>query len=784
MVDFLYKRASDTEPAGKAKIETKVEGKVEPKGETKSKAELSNWDSQIAPIIDEHPELKKFVNFQTSKPMMRAVNGRYDKVMGQLKEDDPKAYESFKKFKNSSWAMANELKKFNTDEFDAEKFTKYQKDAIVYFNGIADSYDYEKGKGLAMNSEGHMMTREQYDKWDQTPRVSKDKASTTAKVVYDPTADQELIADYELANVSSGYKKLKRIDQYYKNQGLDLIQPITKSWVSTSLQGIDTKHPNGESDSAVLNMNKDILSHIGKHKTTQDPDLAAGDQKNANDILKQLRGKDRTEQLQIIKDYSEKINGMTGRMGYYGNATIYNKYKKGVIGQNLNYYPQRKGKDRDDYYNETQENGIIDRTIMNFQAFRGVDKEIRLKTLDIVTNKKWEAIRDGANLGGDLSEKDMLVAFKSLVDENGNIRSLKAWQGELGKNLTKTVSLKDQWGYEQNYSENTEGLVKFYNKIGGVTDPNYFVSDYNTRGNLYSQSAGDQKELREDMAKDKQRQLSANAKQQQVWTEAYLKLKKSYKKTFDDVNVKQIYDATLLDAGFGKDRNQALNYVGVNLAVDKNMKLKETTGPKQENVQKVFGLLFDENGNVDKENVTLFSNKDIKDGLNAVQPSELKEQRKLNEQVLKNFLKTNNDNVTMTFYRNTNVSGQSAYQFYNTKTKESMMVYAPQTMLGKKGVNEDLFTKTGRDPLDFTFKAKGQLDMPIFNDKNNKPAYKSAALKYDKERDSYVGEIWDYNSEGFLKSKIYEIPYGSAISVNDAQKTFLDFLAKDYRNSK
>jgi hypothetical protein len=336
---------------------------------------------------------------------------------------------------------------------------------------------------------------------------------------------------------------------------------------------------------------------------------------------------------------------------------------------------------------------------------------------------------------------------------------LKAWRDEIGKNLTKTVVHKYEWGYgqkyyEQKYSENTEGLVKFYNKIAGVTDPQFFTSG------------------------------AFEGAQKEVWTEAYLKLKKSYKKTFDDVNVKQIYDATLLDVGFGKDRNQALNYVGVNLAVDKNMKLKETSGPKQENVQKVFSLLFDENGNVDKENVTLFSNKDIEDGLNAVQPGELKEQRKLNEEVLKNFLKTNNDNVTMTFYRNTNVSGQSAYQFYNTKTKESMMVYAPQTMLGKKGVNEDLFTKTGRDPLDFTFKAKGQLDMPIFNDKNNKALYKSAALKYDKERDSYVGEIWDYNSEGFLKSKIYEIPYGSAISVNDAQKTFLDFLAKDYRNTK
>jgi hypothetical protein len=179
----------------------------------------------------------------------------------------------------------------------------------------------------------------------------------------------------------------------------------------------------------------------------------------------------------------------------------------------------------------------------------------------------------------------------------------------------------------------------------------------------------------------------------------------------------------------------------------------------------------------------VFSNADIKSGLNAVQKSDLVDYKKYNEKVLKDFLKKDNDHVTMTFYRNTNVSGQSAYQFYNPKTKESMMVYAPKEMLGEKGIKEDLFTKTGRDPLDFTFKAKGELTMPLLNDKQGKPAYKSAALKYDKEKDSYIGEIWDYNSEGKLKRKVYEIPYGSAISVNDAQRNFLDLLNK-YKNSK
>ena len=739
-------------------------GKIESKDKV---AKLSNWDSEIAPIIDEHPELKKTINFKTSKPMMRAVNGRYDNVMGQLREDDPKAYENFKKFKNSSVAMANELKKINTGGFSPENLFKYQKDAMAYFDDIEKSYAYNKNKRFAMNSEGHMMTRDQYDKWDQTPRVSRDKASTTAKVVYDPSGEQEIVADYETPNVSSGYKKLKNIDQHYKNQGLDLIQPITKSWIATSLQRIDTKKPVADRDSSALNMNIDILSHIGKYKTTGDPDLAAGDQQTANNILKQIRGKDRNEQLQLLKSYSDKINGMAGRMGYYGNASIYNKYKNGYIGKTLDYYPQSKDKDRTDYYNQTQENGVIDRTINNYRQFRGVNKDIRVQTREL-TNSKWKEISDA--FGYDLKKSQFDLAMDQLVDENGNIVSYKTWSNNLRKIKDPTnhaYSTADTPLFGSNFQKQKQGL-KMKSALGQIWEQNksYHLGGWgNLNTDLLPLGYTDREDVEADLVG------------------IYNNLKKAYKKNFDNVKTSTVYSATLMDAGFGNERNQAMEYRGVSLAVDKNMRLKATEGPKQENINKVFGLLFDENGNVDKENVTLFSNKDIKDGLNAVQAGELKEQRKKNDGILKDFLKKDNDNVTMTFYRNTNVSGQAAYQFYNTKTKESMMVYAPKSMLGKNGVKEDLFTKTGRDPLDFTFKAKGELTMPQLNDKEGKPAYESAALKYDKENDSYIGEIWDYNSEGNLKKKVIEYPYGSAISVNDVQKKFLEFLG-DYRNSK
>jgi hypothetical protein len=753
MADLVFKAAQEQSGSEKPKIKTEAKAAVT----EKASASLSNWDAQIAPIIDQNPQLKQIFNYKDTKHIMRAVNGRYDNIMGQLKEDDPKAYESFKLFKSNSLAVANELKKFNTPAFNPKAFDQYAKDANAYFNKIVDTYDYDKGKKFAMNSEGHMMTREQYDKWDQTPKVSTSKYSTDAKVVYNNELFKNLVADYETPNVSSAYSKLKNIDKHYRDQGLSLIQPITNSWVSTSLQRIDLKRPKADEDNAALNLNEDILSHISKHKTILDPSLAKRDQGIANNILKQLSGKSRNEKLQLLKTYSDKITDMSSRMGYYGNAVIYNKYKTSVIGTTQDYYPNSniKGKSRLDYFNQTQENGIIDRTINNYREFRGVDTKIRLKTLDM-TQSKWKAVTDG--LGIDLNKNQFDAAMNELIDENGNIASFDKWKKNLSVPASFNTNAKQMEGFVRNGRYVTPGNGASI--LDGIFEQNKNIH-LTWKGGYNNLPGG--RTTKEDANKD----LIA----------VYNGLKKVYKKTFDDVKANQVYAATLLDAGFGNNRNQALEYRGVDLSADGNMRLKATTGPKQENVNKIFSLLFDSNGNVNEEDVTIFGNKQIKEGLNALQKKDLEGQRELNESTLKTFLSKNNENVTMSFFRNTNIAGQAAYQFYNPKTKESMMVYVPKSKIGKDGVQEDLYMKTGRDPLEFTFQAKGELVMPILNNDKGKPAYTSAKLVYDRENDSYVGQYSIYNADGKIVPQKYTIPYGSAISVNDAQKNFFQFLS-------
>jgi hypothetical protein len=227
----------------------------------------------------------------------------------------------------------------------------------------------------------------------------------------------------------------------------------------------------------------------------------------------------------------------------------------------------------------------------------------------------------------------------------------------------------------------------------------------------------------------------------------YNGLKKGYKKQFSNIKADQVYDSSLLKAGFGNLRNQSLQFKGVDLNLDKNYQMKNATGKKQENINKLLGLMKNDAGEFTTEDITLFGNSRVNAGLNAIQKDELSDQRTNNPAIAKDFLKGDLSNVTVEFFRNTNVPGQAAYAFYNNKTKKSMVMYATVSKLGKDGIAEDMYVHTARSPQEFNFQAKGYKDMPIINVKN-KPAYKSAKLTFDQNKNVYVGTMWYWNADG------------------------------------
>ena len=262
----------------------------------------------------------------------------------------------------------------------------------------------------------------------------------------------------------------------------------------------------------------------------------------------------------------------------------------------------------------------------------------------------------------------------------------------------------------------------------------------------------------------------------------YSEIKKGYKKQFSKIKADQIYDSSLLKAGFGNTRNQSLQFKGIDLNLDKNYQMKNATGKKQENINKLLGLMKNEAGEFTTDDITLFGNDRVNAGLNAIQKDELVDQRDSNPKIAKDFLKGDLSNVTVEFFRNTNVPGQAAYAFYNTKTKKSMVMYAPVSKLGKDGIAEDMYVHTASSPQEFNFQAKGYKDMPIINVKN-KPAYKSAKLTFDQNKNSYIGTMWYWDENGNAQKYEHEIPMGQAITIDGATKNFNAFL-NEYAKSK
>ncbi len=702
--------------------------------EVKDNKTIKTWDARFQPIIEDL-KLQKDINYGNSKHIMRAVNGGYDNVMNQLKNDDPALYNKFKDFKNNSWSFAKELETIR-EGGDNSKVNNYYNKATAMFQEIAVSLDYSKNKKFAVDENARVLTREQFDKSSQEVQVGG-KSSTNAKVIL---SGGELMADYETWGTSAEYNKLKNVSDSWMTAIKKKTQPIVSSWVATSLQNIEVDEPSkADANRQAWDLNVDMLNHVAKYGTVENSNLVAQDKQKASAIRKQMWGKDYAGQLKVLKTYSNDLQSMSNRLGFYGGTKLLNGHKNN-IGKNIEYYPQTSNKGRDDFFSKDMD--AIDKMMTHFSEFKEIDKNFRNKAVALSKNN-YQEIMDGVDMetykGLEMSRNQFSATIDAMVDKDGNISSYKKWKKDLFNRQDpdsggSKSALGQIWDKNKRWHMRWEGGIDAL--PGGSTS-------------------------KQDFDEDLQRM--------------YSEIKKGYKKQFSKIKADQIYDSSLLQAGFGNIRNQSLQFKGVNLNLDKNYQMKNATGKKQENVNKLLGLMKNDAGEFTTDDITLFGNDRVNAGLNAIQKDELADQRENNPKIAKDFLKGDLSNVTVEFFRNTNVPGQAAYAFYNTKTKKSMVMYAPVNKLGKEGVDEDMYVHTSRSPQEFNFQAKGFKDMPIINVKN-KPAYKSARLTFDQNKNSYIGTMWYYDENGNGQKYEHEIPMGQAITIDGATKNFNKFL--------
>jgi hypothetical protein len=714
---------------------------------------IKEWDKTFQPVIEDLKLQDKF-NYGSSKHIMRAVNGRYDGVMKQLKTEDPALYKKFQQFTTASKAFGQGLLTYQKTG-DPSSINKNWMDATTLFNDIANKLDYGQGKKWAVDSDANVLTRTQFEKNDQSAHASN-KSSTNARAIFD---GDELLADYEKLGISPEYNKLKNINSVWQSEIKKKAVPIVSAWVSNSIQNIDSKNTSKADDNNnAWALNVDLLKHVSKYGTVSNSDIIEQDKKLAMSIRKQMWNKDLPGQLEVLRTNKDKLEGFSKRLGFYGSSKLLTTHED-KVGKNIKFYPNTTDKTNAQYANEDMDQ--ISSMLGHYKEFKEIDTKFRSSAVELTKNN-WAEVKDRSGL--DLKKSQFDVVIDALVDKKGNISTYDKWKKSLS-------SVNDP---DNNYY-NPEGYTPIFGSTFGNKEKLKPVSALNQ---VYEQN--------NDRATEGEKVHSMywimgdsdEVRREERLKKIYNDVKRGYKLQFSNLKASQDYDQSLLLNGFGNDWNKTIKHVGIDLSVDKDLKLNSTTSKKQENVNKIIGLLKDEDGSFENTGVTLFGNKEVKEGLHAIQKDELSDYQKQNETTAKNFFKGDMSHVTMEFFRNTNIPGQVAYSFYNTKNKQKMVMYVPADKVSKdKGIGEELYVNTAKSALDFNFQAKGFKDMKVYK-VNNKPAYQSARLTYDAEHDTYVGTMSYFDKDGNIQDYKHIIPSGQAMTVRGATETFNQFLSQ------
>ena len=202
--DARFAKAKEKALGVPAPIDTKSVEKPGSAGE-KVQPKINNWDKTYQPIIEELG-WQKDLNYGNSKHIMRAVNGKYDNAMGQIKTEDPALYKKFKDFKNNSMSFANELANVKSTG-NTDNLNKYHKSATLLFSEISAALDPAKNKKWAVDAEANVMSRKQYEHYNQGVEVGEN-SSISANMVFD---QGEFKANYETWGTSAEYNKLKNV---------------------------------------------------------------------------------------------------------------------------------------------------------------------------------------------------------------------------------------------------------------------------------------------------------------------------------------------------------------------------------------------------------------------------------------------------------------------------------------------------------------------------------------------------------------------------------------------
>ena len=727
----LFDKDPKTKPVDiKKPVDLKVE--VQPKKKV--------WDEQFQPMIDA-AGLDKVANYGNSLHMMKAINGRYDNVLGSAEIDDS-VKQTIKSLKNNSWSAMKELKKISEGTGDPELWNKYKIAADAADKKLTSQIGYGLGKNYVYDNKKKTITKKaEAERNHQGWETDEDEGGST-----------EANVGGGGVNPYAGYNQLKSFETRTRDQIKNTINPIISTWTKNSFKLLNASDETSEKyDSNVkdntIALSKSVLTFVSKYGTQSgNKTIDTNNKKEASKLLAQLSNPnlDYADKVNLLKRTSTAetnvIQDMVSQMGYYGSRAIYTKYKD-IQGKKDKYYEN--GADRYAKEGLDNVNGLISDSDGYFEK----------------TSK--DRIDAKSEVASHSKRSHAKMVFDNLVNEKGQITDYNTWLKKLGYDaksgdIGEIRYSKSSGDFSYNpllsiYKDSKSGWDSKTNVIGTYGKPIEYL-DKNGRA---KRSNGDRYFVGDKQAFN------------EVMRKAYNESVKEYKTKFSDLNDPVVYKGVIQGVGgFGNTASKAAKLASVDMSLDKDGNMIHSQDFKGNNANNIFKLMLNSDGSVNTKDITLLGKFEIEQGKDRTGSKDyLNNKKDNNAETFKTFFGQKDlSDIKITFTKNASLDYHGKYIFTNKKTGQKLVMVAPASYLNEKN---DFAWKNSQVSVDDGRFAR--LGKKTFPDKDG--LYKNARIIDD--NGSKVA-IFNYlDSDGM--STEYRLPIGDK-NIKEATAYFNDYV--------
>lgn len=658
------------------------------------------WDNEVAPLLIKHESWRP--NFtEENSPYINAfknvLNGKYEKLAGELTEEEYKKYNSFKDAANN----------FKNILIQIDKGVKIEPSKIeeASMDWQSKFFDFRSSNLIPTEDGRPAMNDKTYELVDYDTYLT----NTIEPIPNFTKTNTSIVVDYNnpkkegpRLKPDAAYSRLDEWDNQYKNEIVNNSSKVIDSWVNTSMNLLYSDFNNPANKNTIYNFYTSAFNVIGTIGT-------GGSDPNNDAIISRIsdliKGKDIDTTLNIIKENRTGISDALANLGYYTTANIFGQNKDGV-GKTEIYYDA----DPELYNNFNLASGAINMYNSYSDKLKTYKKNAKRRAFDAFSDSDVD------------SEKEFL--FNAAINDDGLATSEESFLREIKSKPPveiKSIIPPTTVGIGVPVTPSGTGYIEKipYDKWLAKKEASIF--------NLYARFG---------------KESSVNNQLLDIRDNVL----KEYKQILDTVTPGEIdnegFASGLYSQGFGEYASPELAFVGVDLTLGSAKKLANVKNSKQENINKLFSIITDKSGIVNTKDVVLLDNEDIKDGLEAFNMDDFYEKQQDNSLKFDNYFANAKDlnKSTVKFERYSNLDGYSYYEFNSGDKKLGMMI--PFEALESK--SESLFIKTKENPVDRLFHFTGEYILPDIVDTTagNAPIIKDRKIRLDGKKNNILDFTW------------------------------------------